>query len=156
MNITKCTEFTSPLGDKLGVRLIDSEGMMFESEAQCAKYHNVNLSVVNECSTISKPTFTSKRLNKKVAVICISEGEYNNECIFEINEELLKRAANGEHCYINDKGEIKDAIRIPKDHILYKGGNRWTRQIEDDDYGWDVNTGKPLRFKPINKFLFGI
>lgn len=156
MNITKCTEFSSPLGDKLGIRLIDSEGMMFESEAQCAKYHNVNSSVINECSTISKPLFTSKKLNKKIAVICISEGEYNNECIFDINEELLKHASNGIHCYINDNNEIKNAIKLPKEHILYKGGNRWARQIEDDPYGWDVKTGTPLKVKTLSKFLFGV
>lgn len=172
MIITHCNIPTTSQSQTLGIRLIDSEGMMFESFAQAAAYHGVATSVVNSCSSISKPQFMSKTLNKKVAVIsCISEYEYEHQTLYRIHEELLKKVSAGIHCYIirkedgnlydwyggvygktdnndeSDKYEIKDAIRCPKNHILYRGGSRWIRQPQDDSYGWDLNTMQPIKFE---------
>lgn len=179
MDIIKCKDYSTPNGVELGVRLVDSEGMMFESEVQCAKYHEVKPSVINSISTINKPCFNSKKLGKKVAVIIVSDYEFKMKFLYKINERLLKQASTGKHCYLAKKDqykdaadiygidapgyeavgiddsykfEIKEAIKLPKNHILYQGGSRWVRQIKDDSYGWDASTGEPLKYKNLFPF----
>ena len=71
MNYTK----HGKLSPGTGLPCMDSEGNMFPSFNQAAKFHKVSRNTV-ECD-FEKPNFFSKCYNKLVTIIMISDFEFN-------------------------------------------------------------------------------
>lgn len=99
----------------------DSEGNMFPSSKELAKFHGVGEQAVRYHIP---PVFKSKTLNKPVSCIMIDDYDFNTLSLPKIHIELLQRWANGEKVYakarnkwvinfehpmVHDKDELEDS-----------------------------------------------